>query len=339
MPNLLIQTAFLGDLLLAIPLIRAIKKKYQQPLFIVCRKGLGQLLLDLKLCDKVFEVERGNGKDKNQVFKNLKSLKFDLIFCPHQSFRTARLVSQLSANQKIGFYRWWNFLNFDVRIKRDPTLPDALRQLSLIEHPISVPNLKTRTTVIFNSLVPSPMKLLSETTKTKTILISPGSVWPTKRWTLQGFKELVIKLKDLDHSVVIIGSPDEKILCEEVAQGLVENKAGQLSLTELVHLMAKSQVLVTNDSGAMHLASVAGLKTVAMFGPTVLDFGYRPWQDQAIVVQQDLGCRPCAKHGGLKCPLGHHHCMTQISSDRVLGHILTLINSDDFGHQSSNLNH
>jgi len=68
----------------------------------------------------------------------------------------------------------------------------------------------------------------------------------------------------------------------------------------------------------MHLGSTAGTPTVSIFGPTILEFGYRPWNARAEIVQIDLSCRPCGKHGAKKCPLGTHACMKGISSRVVI---------------------
>lgn len=67
------------------------------------------------------------------------------------------------------------------------------------------------------------------------------------------------------------------------------------------------------------MAAVVGLPTVAVFGPTTLDLGYRPWQSRAIVVQNNLlDCRPCGLHGAQRCPLGHHQCMKDLKVERVI---------------------
>jgi heptosyltransferase-2 len=89
--------------------------------------------------------------------------------------------------------------------------------------------------------------------------------------------------------------------------------------------MTYGKVVVSNDSGAMHLASVAEVPTVAIFGPTVLEFGYQPWNNMSAVVEnKEINCRPCGKHGHEKCPIGTHVCMTSISANQVLEKIKAL---------------
>jgi heptosyltransferase-2 len=96
------------------------------------------------------------------------------------------------------------------------------------------------------------------------------------------------------------------------------NRAGTTSLADLVSLLATGTALICNDSGAMHAAAAAGLPTVAVFGPTTLDLGFRPWNTRAIVVQRELGCRPCGAHGPMVCPIGTHECMEALPAREVL---------------------
>ena len=291
---------------------------------------------ELGVCDRAFEISKANASEKRQVFKSLATTSFDHVFSPHRSVRTAILVRPLKARKKIGFHEWWNSFAFDQRVAFDSSLPDALRQLSLLKifddfpaeafmHFKSTPSRTTTDEFIklpipeeFSMTLPRFSKLRD--TRSQRVLMAPGSVWPTKRWTTEGYTEVARTFISKGFEVVLVGSPDEKDLCTQIADAVpaVKNCAGQYSLIKLLQIMATSRVILTNDSGAMHLAAVAGLPTVTVFGPTTLAQGYRPWQNSAVVVQKDLDCRPCGRHGGKKCPLGHHHCMKHISSSEVM---------------------
>ena len=151
------------------------------------------------------------------------------------------------------------------------------------------------------------------------ICLAPGSVWPTKRWT--GFMSLPLPLTHEGFQILILGSPEEKDLGEELkGQGSgVFNGAGSLSLLESLMFLSRAHGLVTNDSGAMHMASVVACPTVALFGPTVQELGYKPWNPRAQVMEdRSLLCRPCGQHGGLHCPIGTHQCMGHIKAERVV---------------------
>jgi len=152
------------------------------------------------------------------------------------------------------------------------------------------------------------------------VFLAPGSVWPTKRWTLSGYIDCARRITSEGGRVFLFGDQSEKAIaeaiCEKVPQSVI--LAGQTNLTESCELLALADLLICNDSGAMHMAALSGVPTIAVFGPTTLQLGYRPWQDSARVVQKDLSCRPCGKHGSQRCPIGTHACMKEVTPEMVL---------------------
>ncbi len=152
------------------------------------------------------------------------------------------------------------------------------------------------------------------------IFLAPGSVWATKRWTEEGFAEVARQLCARGDEVVLIGSPAELSVCQRIKQAVpqVSNLAGKTSLVEMVELLDSATALICNDSGAMHAAATLALPTVSIFGPTTLQLGFRPWNNNAVVVQKALSCRPCGKHGAVTCPIKTHACMKSISPAEVV---------------------
>ncbi|MCB0421449.1 MAG: glycosyltransferase family 9 protein [Bdellovibrionales bacterium] len=343
MANLVIQTAFLGDLLLAIPLLKQVKRSFpNEKLYLVCRKGLGPVITELQLADVVVEVDKKKSSSIREAKKKLRPVQFTNIFCPHQSIRSALLVLSLKKKRAIGFYDWWNSWIFHSRIRRPMDLPDALRQVALVTLADSKFDVKFdgESTDFLNGglqnyhlpivdfreqSIPdwADMQCPIDVSKIieKKVFLAPGSTWNTKRWGREHYIQLSHWLKDLGYQVELLGSPEERELCQSIADQVpgLQNHAGKTSLIETLALLRTGQALVCNDSGAMHMAAVVGLPTVAVFGPTTLDLGYRPWQSRAIVVQNNLlDCRPCGLHGAQRCPLGHHQCMKDLKVERVI---------------------
>lgn len=344
MEILVVQTAFLGDLLLSLPLIRGIYRCFPEArVSLVCRQGLGSIFSELQLVDEVLEVKKGDKASYRGLKAQLNKKSWDIIFCPHESFRSAQLVRALKANKKVGFKKWWNAVVFDERVDRDWSQPDALRQLRLL-NPICGsqagfykefadlpealnPKIQDKWVDFRSWKLPewasmkvdfSSMAPLEEFDQ-RDVFLFPGSVWETKRWTESGFQKLAQKFSQSGYRVNWMGSPQEADLCEKLASQVPGSRsfAGKLSLVQTLKALSQGKILVSNDSGSMHMGALAGLPTVAIFGPTTLDLGYRPWQQQAIVVQKKLDCRPCGKHGHKECPLGHHKCMKSISAEEV----------------------
>jgi heptosyltransferase-2 len=125
-----------------------------------------------------------------------------------------------------------------------------------------------------------------------------------------------------------MGGPGEEELCEKIGQQIpgALNLAGRTSLLETTTVLSGAKLVVTNDSGGQHLAALSGVPTVAVFGPTVPEFGFIPWNKQAQVVEnKTLACRPCGKHGHQICPIGTHICMTSITADQVVEKALLVL--------------
>ncbi|MBX7230868.1 MAG: glycosyltransferase family 9 protein [Bdellovibrionales bacterium] len=360
MENLVVQTAFLGDLVLSFPLLRNLSELFpEDSLTVVCRSGLGGLVEQLKFVDQVIEVDKKNPTLWKNQKRLLRQKTFRHILSPHQSPRTALLIQSLRAQgEKVGFNLWWNSFAFSKRILKPDYFPDSLRQLALLTalHPTfaeeysqvaettDLQNLTdTSQTIDFRSVAlpswaelrRSDLKFLPDfkTTsspaneKSRTLFIAPGSVWATKRWTIEGYKSVASHFLDLGWHVKVVGSKEEADLAQQVAHvnPKIENYAGQWTLSETLNNFCTGQVLLANDSGAIHLAALAELPTVAIFGPTTLALGFRPWQQKALVVQKKLSCRPCGRHGHQHCPLGTHDCMKQVTVEMVLAGIQKLI--------------
>ncbi len=340
---LVVQTAFLGDLLLGVPLLTQIRSRWPDAeIDLVCRTGVGSLLLEAKLIHRLFEIVKKNSTSYGNVKKILQLTDYEYIFCPHQSFTSARLVRGLRARKKIGFRRWWNGIFFDCRVVLAKDLPDPLRQISLLaplfpELDDKILEFQKKQSAWNSSdglLAPIPDWAagfwnwpwsFSEVAKkfglgSGVIAVFPGSVWATKRWTEQGFVELAKTLLKNGEAIVILGGPEEFALCKAIADqcpGAI-NLAGKTSLQETLTILKGAKLAISNDSAGQHLASLVNCPTVSIFGPTIPEFGFRPWNSRAIVVQSPLACRPCGKHGHHECPLHTHDCMKKIEAKQVL---------------------
>jgi len=345
MNHLFIQTAFLGDLLLSIPSLKQIRYwSPQSTITLVCRQGYGSLVKELGVCDQVIEVDKKNKKDLAQ---QLQDTNFDTIFCPHQSMTSHHLVKALKADRKVGYSRTWNKSYFTNRVNRDLTWPEAMRQLQLVatvsesvglkmeafaQKTDSIPQWAEMNLSNLSWSEPSLQKLAEKKARgfkahEPYICIAPGSVWETKRWGEQAFVRTGIELARENYQILIIGAPDERELCERVQNGIPNSysMAGQLTVLESMMFLSRAQGLICNDSGAMHMASVMHRPTVAVFGPTVQELGYKPWNPKAIVVEEKrLLCRPCGQHGGNFCPIGNHRCMQDIPFQAVVEKALVL---------------
>ncbi len=158
------------------------------------------------------------------------------------------------------------------------------------------------------------------------VAIAPGSVWQTKRWPVQHFKQLIDLLNTNSIGTILIGGKDDRELCEKLTSGKVLNLAGELSFLESTAAIGLTKVIVTNDSAPLHMASAMNIPTIAIFGSTTSYLGFGPLADNSFVLEKsDLECRPCGRHGGNKCKKKHFDCMNKISPDSVFDMISKIL--------------
>lgn len=324
-----------------------------QKLILVCRRGVGEFFAKTSLVDQVLEIKKGDSESYRQVLKTLKHTQVEHIICPHESLRTAFFVQKIKAKKKIAFAKPWNGLFFGERIVKNYQLPDAIRQLSLLQNfddslkkNISdyAAEAKPYAVAADGKLAASPawasMSLrkfydgksseisavlsklhLNPVDLKKSVALFPGSVWATKRWTEEGYVQAGQKLAAQNTPVLVMGGPGEEELCARVAKQIpgAKDLCAKTSIYESALILSQLGAVIGNDSASMHLAATSETPSVVIFGPTVLEFGFRPWQDHVFVVEKHgLPCRPCGKHGHNQCPIKTHVCMKQISKDEVL---------------------
>jgi heptosyltransferase-2 len=154
------------------------------------------------------------------------------------------------------------------------------------------------------------------------VALAPGSIWGSKRWPF--YDELASQLAQRV-AVVIVGGPDDAGLGEAISRAVREvggqavNACGRFSLRQSAALIGRARLLVTNDSAPLHLGSAMGTPLVALFGPTVPEFGFGPIRAGDVTLGvMTLECRPCSEHGPPACPLGHHRCMKELRVATVM---------------------
>ena len=152
------------------------------------------------------------------------------------------------------------------------------------------------------------------------VVMAPGAHHATKRWPVAKYAELAKRLVGEGARVSLVGGPSDVQICDAVdkASGVpVDRHDGALTLEETIRVLDKADVLVSNDSGVMHLGAARRIPTVAVFGSTVKELGFAPYGSKYILVDHDVSCRPCSHIGKSKCPKGHFLCMEGIEVEQV----------------------
>jgi heptosyltransferase-2 len=315
--TLVIQTAFLGDVVLTTPLLSALAARHG-PVDVVTTPMAAPLLETHPAVRKIIpydkrHVDRG-WAGWRRMARRLGVEKYDRAYLPHRSLRTATLALAAHIPSRIGFSGGWSFLYTEARPK-PRTGHETDRLLALAEEAAGAYPPQLRPTA-------EDEQIAATLVEGDFVALAPGSIWGSKRWPYYG--ELARRLTDRV-SVVLVGGPDDAELGEEIRRAAgggegrqqLVNACGKLSLRQSAALIGRAVALVTNDSAPLHLASAMGTPIVALFGPTITEFGFGPVRAGDMAVGLELQCRPCSPHGPPQCPLGHHRCMRDLTVEAV----------------------
>lgn len=334
---LVIQTAFIGDVVLTTPLFRAVKENAPEATIdVVVTPQTSQLLIDNPYIRHILCYDkRGNDKGFIRFFKLVKILykrDYDVALLPHRSLRSALLTRFANIPVRVGFDVSPGSPLYTKRIRYRKNVHETIRNLDLLS-PFGMNSADSTPQLFVN---PGDQQKVRDFLKAQRIKedhvvvgMAPGSVWPTKRWTPEGFADVADRLKKRkDAEVLLFGGTKDVALCHSISSMMEKTPvitAGTLSLKESAALIARCQVFLTNDTGLMHVAAALQVPVVAIFGATVPSFGFTPCGNNHTIVERSLPCRPCGIHGKKKCKEGTFACMKQIHPEDVYEAIVTYI--------------
>ncbi len=314
--TVVVQTAFLGDVVLTTPLLDALAARHG-PVDVVTTPGAMQLLETHPAVRRVIRHDkRGEARGLRGILALAGTLRaggYARAYLPHRSWRSGLAVRLAGIPERVGFADAPARLCYTVRVPRPTAAHETARLLALAGE--QGPRLPTLGLTV-SDRAQAVAWLEGAGIDDRFVAIAPGSIWGTKRW--DKFPALAARL---DAPVVVLGGPEDRALAERVAAAARRgaSAAGVLPIRAAAAVLARAGALVTNDSLPLHLAQAVGVPTVALFGPTVPAFGFAPQgPDDAVVELEGLACRPCSLHGPATCPLGHHRCMVDLELSRVL---------------------
>jgi len=329
---LVVQSSFLGDTVLTLPLLSEIKRRFPAgKLSLLCTPVAAELLGSHALVDEIM-IDDKRGRDAGIVglwrkAKILEQKNFTVAISPHKSLRSALLLFLARIPRRFGFRQSKGAFLFHELAERNPLHHEVERNLSILQ-PLGIHTRTCRRDIdlpVAEASTEHTRQLLEamDVDLKKTVIgINAGSVWPTKRWSPELFAQLVRKLKqDIDCQIVLFGAPEDHATVatiEALCGTEVANLCGKTALSDLPAAIRACDLFISNDSGPMHIAVACGVPVVAIFCATTPSLGFYPYTSKAVVVQKDLPCRPCSSHGGRRCPLGTEDCIKLIRPDHVL---------------------
>jgi len=336
---LVAQTGFLGDVVLTTPLIAELRRRLAPESLSVLTTPQARPLLERhpEVDYVLVDAKRAEGRGVLGLLRTARRLRqerFTLAVAPHKSLRTALLLALAGIPRRVGFRQSAGWFLYHQTAARDPQRHEVERILCLMRVFGVEPEECERTPLVAYSEVAraEAQALLTEAgvrDPESVFVVCPGSVWPTKRWTLAGYASLVRRLERDYGRVLICGGPDDVPIAQAVheqSEGQGVNLAGRAGLQTFMALIDRARMVVSNDSAPTHLAVARGVPVVAIFCATTPSLGYGPYSTRSVIVEKKgLFCRPCSRHGGPSCPRGTEDCMRLISVNDVLAGVDQLL--------------
>ncbi|MBI2427265.1 MAG: lipopolysaccharide heptosyltransferase II [Ignavibacteriales bacterium] len=336
---LVFQTAFLGDVILTLPMIQVLKKNFPlAEIDVVTTPVASSLLENHPAVSHIIQYDKRKSqkgiKGIISLALDLRHRSYDVVVVPHRSFRTASVVALTGIQERIGFSNAsarfvYNHIGEYIKTKHE-----IERNYALLS-PFNIRVTQKELPSLYPSLddINRVNKFLFEReilNQRNMVAIAPGSVWNTKRWLLDRFTQLALRLATDGKEILIIGGAGDtelgRAIIEATKHKQIHDTTGKLSLLQSAELIGRCNVLISNDSAPLHIGVAMRTPVVAIFGATVPEFGFAPYgKDDVVVETKGLSCRPCAIHGGDQCPIGTFECMKKIESGMVYDRVQSVL--------------
>ena len=335
---LIVQTAYLGDVILTTPLLKETKHYFPDSQVDFLTIPASHNILETNpFIHRVWIYDK-HGKEKGwsaffRWVKKLREQEYHLALVPHRSLRSALLVTLARIPIRVGFHTSAGSFLWTHSVEYIQSIHEYQRNLKLLE--------------VFGKHVKNPVYpeiYFTEQDRSKVnnwlhlqnieqkefIAFAPGSIWNTKRWPTVYFAQLAERVTKAGFKIVLVGGKKDILVGREIGNQSkvpVINAIGKFSLRESAYLISRARLLVTNDSAPLHMGVAVRTPVLAIFGPTIPEFGFYPYGSRDRYLEPPpLPCRPCGIHGGKKCPIGTHECMKLIHPQRVWETISKMLN-------------
>lgn len=314
---LIIQTAFIGDVILATPVVSEIKRIFPDcQIDFLLRKGNESLLANNPCINEVFILDKKKGKylEFKRLIQLFRSNQYDEILNLHRYLSSGIFTLLGGAKTTTGFKT--NPLSFFFTHKIDHSLTQGKHE---VERNLSAIKRFGASSLVRPNLYPSDVdfQYVNSFKVGDYFCMAPSSVWFTKMLPVEKWIELIDLIKERG-KIYLLGGPGDFDLCQNILQQSnatnIENLAGKLSFLQSAALIKSAKRNFVNDSGPLHICSAMNAKVTVFFCSTITDFGFGPLSDDSKVMEvQKLACRPCGVHGHKECPKGDFRCGNDIN--------------------------
>lgn len=314
----------LGDILLSSPLIRSLKKQFPHIEIDYClRREYADTVKYSPFLSKQFLYEKSDTVIQ-QIQSAISDNRYDLIIDLQNNIRS-RFLLKGNKTRIVRFHKlvWAKFLL--VKLK-----------MNFMHRSLQIPERYARTLSNFkldgdglDIFIPDSVSA-SLPANQNYIGFCPGSRHYTKMWPYDYYTELGEQLALNGYKILLFGGRSDKHLCEVISKGIPNsiNLCSDNDLLQTARNMSLCRTIISNDTGLMHLAAAMKVPTLAIFGSSVREFGFTPYRNQHIIIENPLAkCRPCSHYGKEQCPKSHFECMLRITPAMVFQNLIRFSSS------------
>ncbi len=321
MKVVVIRFSSLGDCVLVCPFLEHLKTCGVGEISVVTKRAYVQLFAAARAVDRIVALdERAGWRGLAGMVRSVRS-EVCVVVDAHNTLRS-RIVARGLGGSAARLQKYYKERLGLIAFKWAARIPTVSERYSALGEALGFSPLKVTTGGIDipESVMTRVRDRLADAGPTF-VAMAPGSRWPMKRWASENYVELARRIARRDDcGVVLLGDRADRETCGRVASALgrrVVDLTGQAGIIESAAAIRHSTALIGNDSGLMHLAEAVGTPVVALFGPTVQEFGYYPSLPASKAIERDISCRPCSRNGSRPCWKGTQECLRDIPVEPV----------------------
>lgn len=332
---LVIQTAFIGDAILTLPMLQKLKEMYPgSEVDVVSNPGTSVVFSYSPAVNSVYVLDKK--REHKSILsairfaKQLKQKNYTKLYSPHRSFRTALIVFFSGIQESYGFDNASLRHFYKHIVKYNYNTHEVKRNLELIGFRDEDWKILPQLTISSEKREKINNFLIQQNLDDNSVALAPGSIWDTKRYPAEYFEKIIKFFIKIDYKVILVGSSKDEVLCNSLVSRFKQNvisAAGIFSIPESIEILKKVKLLISNDSAPTHMGMCANIPVLTLYCSTSSTFGFYPYNEgSGYLSYDDLFCKPCGIHGYEKCPLGTFKCGYNLVPEIVIPKIEEMIN-------------
>ncbi len=327
----LIRFSSLGDVILTTGIIRELKREFDDAeITMITSSRYLDIFRSNPHLNKNLVIEGKSFSDVSRLIKKVRNERFDILADLHLNPRSLLVSCASRSRKKLRYSKCRRLRSMMVSTKNRQMCGHVVDRYFAPFEKLGLKSTNLKPEIWIDGETRRSMNATIGNGNMPLVAVSPGAKRATKRWLAEKYGRLCRSLIETEKAkVIIVGDKEDTQIAHKIRNIAGKNiidLTGKTSLLQLAAVLRRSSVLVTNDSGPMHMAAATGTPVVAIFGPTVPEFGFSPLGERDRVIEKQLPCRPCSLHGSEQCSQNGFKCMRDVTAEEVIEAVSHVLN-------------